>query len=210
MNNDGPVLVAVASETLATSIADAVRQALGLPALAAVGLLDAVDGGLFAGAIVEDGWSGQDIGSLCRALRSAGLTAPLVALAEATPPGADAIVARPVRIAAVVAALDRLRREPRPVPPRLVGGRRFDPQRRRLIDDAGTEIVLTAKETAILDRLLKAGDAVVTRDRLLDEVWGYVAGVATHTLETHIYRLRRKIGDQAAILTERGGYRLVP
>ena len=59
-----------------------------------------------------------------------------------------------------------------------------------------------------------AGERVVTRDVLLHEVWGYNAGVTTHTLETHIYRLRQKIEkdpSQAELLiTETGGYKLVP
>ena len=70
------------------------------------------------------------------------------------------------------------------------------------------------KETAILKYLYRAGERVVTRDVLLHEVWGYNAGVTTHTLETHIYRLRQKIEkdpSQAELLiTETGGYKLVP
>ena len=73
---------------------------------------------------------------------------------------------------------------------------------------------LTEKETAILKYLYRAGEKAVTRDILLNEVWGYNAGVTTHTLETHIYRLRQKIErDPAAasiLVTESGGYRLVP
>ena len=62
--------------------------------------------------------------------------------------------------------------------------------------------------------LYRAQDAVVPRDVLLHEVWGYNAGVTTHTLETHIYRLRQKIEKDAAnpeiLVTEAGGYKLVP
>ena len=73
---------------------------------------------------------------------------------------------------------------------------------------------LTEKETAILKYLYRAGERAVTRDILLNEVWGYNAGVTTHTLETHIYRLRQKIERDPAnaniLVTETGGYKLVP
>ncbi|MCZ6522531.1 MAG: helix-turn-helix domain-containing protein, partial [Alphaproteobacteria bacterium] len=73
---------------------------------------------------------------------------------------------------------------------------------------------LTEKETAILKYLYRAGDKVVGREVLLNEVWGYNAGVTTHTLETHIYRLRQKIerdpSNARLLITEPGGYRLVP
>jgi DNA-binding response OmpR family regulator len=84
-----------------------------------------------------------------------------------------------------------------------------------MLVDRTTEkkVRLTEKETGILKFLYRAGDKVVARDVLLHEVWGYSAQVTTHTLETHIYRLRRKMEpdpSQATILvTEEGGYRLV-
>ena len=71
---------------------------------------------------------------------------------------------------------------------------------------------LTDKETSILKYLFRAGERPVSRDDLLNDVWGYNAGVTTHTLETHIYRLRQKIEENPAeaqiLLTEPGGYRL--
>src|SRR6187402_2020516 len=73
---------------------------------------------------------------------------------------------------------------------------------------------LTEKETAILRYLYRAGQRPVSREVLLQEVWGYNSGVTTHTLETHIYRLRQKIEKDAAnpeiLVTEAGGYKLVP
>jgi len=76
------------------------------------------------------------------------------------------------------------------------------------------KVRLTEKETAILKYLYRAGPKVIGRDTLLGEVWGYNAGVTTHTLETHIYRLRQKIEREPAraeiLVTEPGGYRLVP
>ncbi|MGI9463859.1 MAG: winged helix-turn-helix domain-containing protein, partial [Aestuariivirgaceae bacterium] len=76
------------------------------------------------------------------------------------------------------------------------------------------KIRLTEKETSILKYLYRAGEKVVGRDVLLHEVWGYNAGVTTHTLETHIYRLRQKIEREPShaeiLVTETGGYKLVP
>ena len=73
---------------------------------------------------------------------------------------------------------------------------------------------LTEKETAILRYLYRAAHKPVSRETLLQEVWGYNSGVTTHTLETHIYRLRQKIEKDAAapgiLVTEAGGYKLVP
>jgi len=73
---------------------------------------------------------------------------------------------------------------------------------------------LTEKETAILRYLYRAGQRPVSRETLLQEVWGYNSGVTTHTLETHIYRLRQKVEKDAAspaiLVTEAGGYTLVP
>jgi DNA-binding response OmpR family regulator len=73
---------------------------------------------------------------------------------------------------------------------------------------------LTEIEVAILKCLYRMGEKAVTREVLLDEIWGYNAEVATHTLETHIYRLRQKIepdpSNAQILVTEAGGYRLVP
>src|SRR3546814_3261473 len=75
------------------------------------------------------------------------------------------------------------------------------------------KVRLTEKETSILKYLYRSGDAVVGRDKLLGEVWGYNAGVTTHTLETHVYRLRQKIEEDPSaaeiLVTEPGGYRMV-
>ncbi len=80
--------------------------------------------------------------------------------------------------------------------------------------DSKQKVRLTEKETAILKYLYRSGNMVVGRDTLLDEVWGYNAGVTTHTLETHVYRLRQKIESDPSnaeiLVTEPGGYRLVP
>jgi DNA-binding response OmpR family regulator len=83
-----------------------------------------------------------------------------------------------------------------------------------LVDPSEKKVRLTEKETAILKYLYRAGQKVVGRDVLLHEVWGYNAGVTTHTLETHIYRLRQKIerdpSNAELLVTETGGYKLMP
>jgi DNA-binding response OmpR family regulator len=82
-----------------------------------------------------------------------------------------------------------------------------------LITEDERKIRLTEKEPNILKFLYRSNDGVVARDVLLHEVWGYNAGVTTHTLETHIYRLRQKIepdpSNARLLITESGGYRLV-
>ena len=95
-----------------------------------------------------------------------------------------------------------------------VGPYTFKPSAKMLIRDDNKKIRLTEKETAIIKFLYRAGEQVVGRDVLLHDVWGYNAGVTTHTLETHIYRLRQKIERDPShaelLVTEGGGYKLVP
>ena len=83
-----------------------------------------------------------------------------------------------------------------------------------LVGDKGSKLKLTEKETAILRFLYRAGQKVVGRDVLLAEVWGYNSSLTTHTLETHIYRLRQKIEANPSrpriLVTEPDGYRLLP
>ena len=97
----------------------------------------------------------------------------------------------------------------------VIGPYHFRPAAKLLLHrDTGKKVRLTEKETAILKYLYRAGERAVGRQVLLNEVWGYNAAVATHTLETHIYRLRQKIEPDPAearlLLTEAGGYRLQP
>ena len=93
-----------------------------------------------------------------------------------------------------------------------IGPYAFRPAAKALIEESGKKIRLTEKETNILKYLYRAGGKSVSRDELLSEVWGYNANVTTHTLETHIYRLRQKIEPDPAnarlLVTETGGYRL--
>ena len=96
----------------------------------------------------------------------------------------------------------------------VVGPYTFKPSQKLLIDQRGGKVRLTEKESAIIKYLYRADQKVVTRDVLLEEVWGYNSGVTTHTLETHVYRLRQKIerdpSNAQILVTESGGYKLVP
>jgi DNA-binding response OmpR family regulator len=91
----------------------------------------------------------------------------------------------------------------------------FQPASKHLVDadDESRIIRLTEKEASILKFLYRAG-ATVTREVLLHEVWGYNPAVTTHTLETHVYRLRQKIekdpSNATILVTDAGGYRLTP
>src|SRR5262249_4489752 len=95
-----------------------------------------------------------------------------------------------------------------------IGPYTFRPSSKVLLNPKGNKVRLTEKETAVLRYLYRAGQRPVSRETLLQEVWGYNSGLTTHTLETHIYRLRQKIEKDAAspaiLVTEAGGYTLVP
>jgi DNA-binding response OmpR family regulator len=108
------------------------------------------------------------------------------------------------------AAIDPLSDPPAPI---RIGPYEFSPEDKALRHDAANiRIRLTEKEAAILAFLHRMGERAVPRRELLTEVWGYNPAVTTHTLETHIYRLRRKIevdpGNACLLVTEAGGYRL--
>jgi DNA-binding response OmpR family regulator len=95
-----------------------------------------------------------------------------------------------------------------------VGPYVFKPAQKLLTDSDGKKIRLTEKEAAIIRYLFRASQKAVTRDELLEEVWGYNSGVTTHTLETHVYRLRQKIekdpSNAEILVTENGGYKIIP
>ena len=148
---------------------------------------------------------GDSAAAVCALLRRR--VEMVVALGAGPVDGAAAVIAKPVRLAALVARIEDLlaRRA------LAIGPWRLDAAARLLADDGGRIVRLTDKEVAILQALHRARGPV-GRDRLLAEVWGYAATVSTHTLETHIYRLRRKIEADptraSLLLTEPGGYRL--
>ncbi len=130
--------------------------------------------------------------------------------------GANDYVTKPFRFAVLLA---RIRAQLRQYEQSedatfTVGHYVFKPAQKLLTTEDGKKIRLTEKEAAIIRYLYKAGQRVVTRDVLLEEVWGYNSGVTTHTLETHVYRLRQKIekdpSNAEILVTENGGYKIVP
>lgn len=175
--------------------------------------------------VMDVGLPDMDGRDAVRQLRKNGFKAPIVMLtaqdSEADTivgleAGANDYVTKPLRFAVLLA---RIRAQLRQFEQSedatfQVGHYTFRPSAKLLVDESGQKVRLTEKETAILKYLYRAGEKAVTRDVLLHEVWGYNSGVTTHTLETHIYRLRQKIERRPAqaelLITEAGGYRLAP
>jgi DNA-binding response OmpR family regulator len=130
--------------------------------------------------------------------------------------GANDYVAKPFRFAVLLARIRAQLRQHEASEDAVftIGPYSFRPSSKLLLNPKGSKVRLTEKETAILRYLYRAGQKPVSRETLLQEVWGYNSGVTTHTLETHIYRLRQKVEKDAAspaiLVTEAGGYKLVP
>ncbi len=161
----------------------------------------------------------------CKILRKSGFKSPILMLtgnaADADvvlglDAGANDYVIKPFKFAVLLARIRAQMRQHEQSEDAVftIGRYTFKPASKLLLDDKGSKIRLTEKETSILKYLYRSGEKVVTRDVLLHEVWGYNAGVTTHTLETHIYRLRQKIerdpSSAELLITEMGGYKLVP
>lgn len=161
----------------------------------------------------------------CKLLRKSGFKAPIVMLTGnvtdadtilGLDAGANDYVAKPFKFAVLLARIRAQLRQHEQSEDAVfaLGHYTFKPASKLLLDEKGQKVRLTEKETSILKFLYRAGERVVTRDVLLHEVWGYNAGVTTHTLETHIYRLRQKIerdpSNAEILVTETGGYKLVP
>jgi DNA-binding response OmpR family regulator len=188
-------------------------------------LATAREGG-FSAILLDVGLPDMDGRDVCKLLRRDGVRCPIIMLtASATDSdtilglesGANDYVAKPFRLGVLLARLRAQLRQFEQTEDAVfaIGPYSFRPAAKLLLDEAkNRKIRLTEKETAILKYLYRAGDQVVGRDILLGEVWGYNAGVTTHTLETHVYRLRQKIESDPScaeiLVTEPGGYRLVP
>ena len=180
----------------------------------------------FDAVLLDIGLPDMDGREVCRLLRRAGVSAPIIMLTGADTDsdtilgldsGANDYITKPFRMGVLLARLRAQLRQHEQSEDAVftIGPYSFRPSTKLLLDPANKKkIRLTEKETAILKYLYRAGPRIIGRDTLLGEVWGYNAGVTTHTLETHIYRLRQKIEKDAAnpeiLVTEAGGYKLVP
>lgn len=186
----------------------------------------AVEAGHFDLILLDVGLPDMDGRDLCRAIRARGVATPVIMLTAADEDldairgldsGANDYVAKPVRIGLLLA---RIRAQLRTHAESeraeyVIGPYLFRPAAKLLQhQETKKKVRLTDKEVGILRHLQRAAGKSVARETLLTEVWGYNAGVTTHTLETHIYRLRQKIesapGQNAILVTDEGGYRLVP
>jgi DNA-binding response OmpR family regulator len=224
-----PLLLVDDDDTLRTTLAEQLAETGDFSGDEAATVAQAEDklnakNARYDGVILDLGLPDGDGRDLCMKLRKAGHKMPVIMLTGSNAEsdvvrglgsGADDFVAKPFRINELLA---RLRTQLRlfdnsEAAVFTVGPYTFRPSVKLLHDPLkNRRIRLTDKETGILKFLYRAGAQVVARQVLLNEVWGYNAAVTTHTLETHIYRLRQKIEIDPAnarlLLTERGGYRL--
>jgi DNA-binding response OmpR family regulator len=175
--------------------------------------------------IMDVGLPDMDGREACKLLRKNGFKGPIVMLTAQSSDadtilglesGANDYVTKPFKFAVLLARIRAQLRQHEQSEDAVftIGPYSFKPAAKLLLDENGSKIRLTEKETSILKFLYRAGEKVVSREVLLHEVWGYNAGVTTHTLETHIYRLRQKIEKDPSsaelLVTETGGYKLVP
>jgi len=187
--------------------------------------LDLVKEHHFEVILMDVGLPDTDGRDLCRLMRRQGVKTPIIMLTAhgsdadtilGLDSGANDYIPKPFRLGVLLA---RLRAQLRQFELSddatfAIGPYTFRPSAKMLINpETNRKVHLTEKETAILKYLYRMGDRPVAREVLLDEVWGYNAGVTTHTLETHIYRLRQKIEPEPTnariLITEPGGYRLM-
>ena len=188
--------------------------------------IEAAKAGHFDAIVLDVGLPDMDGREACRILRRSGVKCPVVMLTAhdsdsdtilGLDAGANDYVTKPFRLSVLLARLRAQLRQHEQSEDAVftIGPYSFRPAQKLLLtEETNKKIRLTEKETSILKYLFRAGYRTVSRDTLLGEVWGYNAGVTTHTLETHVYRLRQKIepdpSNAEILVTEPGGYKLVP
>ncbi|GJL94114.1 MAG: DNA-binding response regulator [Hyphococcus sp.] len=173
--------------------------------------------------LLDVGLPDMDGREACRIMRKNGFKSPIIMLTGADSDadtilgleaGANDYVVKPFKFGVLLARVRAHLRSHEQSEDAVfkVGPYEFRPSVKMMVTAEDKKIRLTEKETSILKFLYRAGGKPVSRDVLLDEVWGYNSGVTTHTLETHVYRLRQKIepdpSSASILLTESGGYRL--
>ncbi|CUH40694.1 Alkaline phosphatase synthesis transcriptional regulatory protein SphR [Jannaschia seosinensis] len=174
--------------------------------------------------VLDVGLPDTDGRELCRLMRKQGVKCPIVMLTGhdtdadtilGLDAGANDYISKPFKFPVLLARIRAQLRTHEQSEDAVfaLGPYTFRPAQKVLVTEDDKKIRLTEKETNILKFLYRAGESTVPRDVLLHEVWGYNAGVTTHTLETHIYRLRQKIEAEPSnarlLVTESGGYRLM-
>lgn len=178
---------------------------------------------LFDLVILDVGLPDIDGRELCKILQKQGVKCPILMLTghdadadmiRGLDSGANDYITKPFKFAVLLARMRAQLRSHENSEDAVfqVGPYSFRPAQKLMVAADEKTIRLTEKETNILKYLLRAPEGVVLREQLLGEVWGYNAAVTTHTLETHIYRLRQKIepdpSNARLLVTEQGGYRL--
>ena len=174
--------------------------------------------------LIDSSLADVSLSNLCKNIRLEGVQSPIILVAEelgedvaiaALDAGANDYVLKPFKINVLVAKIrSNIRQFEQSEFAILRFGRfSFKPGDKILLNNSSKEEVrLTDKETAIIKLLYLSGGEVVTRATLLEEVWGYNTTLTTHTLETHIYRIRQKVGNASSgqdfIATESEGYRM--
>ena len=174
--------------------------------------------------VLDTNLPGKDTQELCRTMRKQGLKCPIILVGDDNSISnmisgfdidANDYLRKPFKFSVLLAQIrSQLRGSFQSEDVNLaLGPYLFSPVQKYLMKEDGQKIKLTDKETSILNLLLRAECALVQREVLLHEIWGYNRDITTHTLETHIYRLRQKIEQDPAnsrfLVTEAGGYKIV-
>ncbi len=189
--------------------------------------LEAMKSAHFDAILLDVGLPDMDGREVCRLMRRNGVKVPIVMLSGADSEadtilglhaGANDYVTKPFHLGVLLARLGvQMRRHEQSDEDAVftIGPYSFQPSTKMLVEaETEKKVKLTEKEAAILKYLFRAGSKVVPCEVLYRDVFGYKPGVTTHTLASHVYRLRQKLetepGKAAILLTEAGGYRLAP